>query len=276
MLKANASGLPVDATNTDAAVAAAVTASHAALTLGDAAIQAVFDLSTQALTLDTQAAKTALMGPESGAAADPTFRALANADIPTDTDTYNDTAAKNLGTDADGGYRADHAEFGNVTGAAEGQIAVAKSIIFPAVQVADAGANVLDDYEEGAWDPTYVSTNNTFTYEIQNGAYVKIGRTVWCNFRLKTATATINTAASVVSIGGLPFAISADADVSGGFPLGYASTFAANWPFGLFILSQAIYLNGRAASNGETTNTIGSDMKLTAGNQIFGSFWYYI
>jgi len=54
---------------------------HDALTLGDAAIQAVLDLSTQALTLDSQAANTALRGPVSGAAADPTFRADVEADL---------------------------------------------------------------------------------------------------------------------------------------------------------------------------------------------------
>jgi len=55
---------------------------HAAITLGDATIQAVLDLSTQALTLDSQAANTALMGPVSGAAAAPAFRAPVAADMP--------------------------------------------------------------------------------------------------------------------------------------------------------------------------------------------------
>jgi hypothetical protein len=39
-----------------------------------------------------------------------------------DTDTYNDSAAKVLGTDADGGGRVDHWEVGNVTGAVEGDV----------------------------------------------------------------------------------------------------------------------------------------------------------
>jgi len=41
-------------------------------------------LSTQQITLDTQAANTVLAGPESGAAADPTFRALVVDDLPAD------------------------------------------------------------------------------------------------------------------------------------------------------------------------------------------------
>lgn len=89
MLKADANGLPIDATNTDAAVAAAVTASHAAVTLA-ADADTLLGLSTQALTLDTQAANTVFSGPTSGAAADPTFRTLDVADIFTK-GTYGDT-----------------------------------------------------------------------------------------------------------------------------------------------------------------------------------------
>jgi hypothetical protein len=46
-----------------------------------------------------------------------------------DSDTYNDTEAKVLATDSDGGVRVDHIEVGNVTGAAEGELALAGQII---------------------------------------------------------------------------------------------------------------------------------------------------
>jgi len=39
-----------------------------------------------------------------------------------DSDTYNDTVPKVVVTDADGGLRLDHAEFGNCTGAGEGDV----------------------------------------------------------------------------------------------------------------------------------------------------------
>jgi len=67
--------------NTDAEVAAAVAASHAAVTLS-AELDAILALSTQALDLDTQLANTILAGPATGAAAKPTARALIAADIP--------------------------------------------------------------------------------------------------------------------------------------------------------------------------------------------------
>jgi hypothetical protein len=43
-------------------------------------------------------------------------------------DTYNDTVAKILGSDADGGARLDHLELGNVTGAVEGQLTAANTV----------------------------------------------------------------------------------------------------------------------------------------------------
>jgi hypothetical protein len=54
---------------------------HAAVTLGDVAIQNVLDLAGQSLTLDSQTANYVLAGPASGAAADPAFRAIVPADM---------------------------------------------------------------------------------------------------------------------------------------------------------------------------------------------------
>lgn len=57
-------------------------AHHSAVTLASDA-DVLLSLSTQELGFDTQTSGTALMGPTSGAAADPTFRRLVNNDIPT-------------------------------------------------------------------------------------------------------------------------------------------------------------------------------------------------
>jgi hypothetical protein len=80
MLKADASGLPIDATNTDAEVSSAVSLKHAAVTL-DVNADTFLSLSTQVLGLDNQAANLALMGPVSGAAAVPTFRSPQAKDV---------------------------------------------------------------------------------------------------------------------------------------------------------------------------------------------------
>jgi hypothetical protein len=56
-------------------------AGHDAVTL-DADAAVLLDLSTQEIGLDVQAAGTALMGPVTGAANEPTFRAVAATDLP--------------------------------------------------------------------------------------------------------------------------------------------------------------------------------------------------
>jgi hypothetical protein len=86
--KADASGLPVEGANTDAEIAAAVSAAHAAVTLGtDADI--LLGLSSQQLIFDTQMKNLVLAGPATGVDAKPTFRSLASADIPDISGTYS-------------------------------------------------------------------------------------------------------------------------------------------------------------------------------------------
>ncbi len=82
-------------------------------------------------------------------------------------------------------------------------------IKFPAVQVAVANANTLDDYEEGTFTPTIVSSGGgTPTYSVQTGAYTKVGDSVW--FSIHITTATLGTlAAGNITIATLPFTVSA-------------------------------------------------------------------
>ena len=70
---------------------------------------------------------------------------------------------------------------------------------FPSTQVASAGANTLDDYEEGTWTP---DVGGSATYTVQEGYYVKIGQlvTVTCNMTVNA----IGTG-SATTISGLPF-----------------------------------------------------------------------
>jgi hypothetical protein len=80
-------------------------------------------------------------------------------------------------------------------------------ITFPATQSASSDANTLDDYEEGTWTPTYFgsTTAGTTTYNHQDGTYVKIGNSVYCECYLDW-TATTGTGDGLV--GGLPVATS--------------------------------------------------------------------
>lgn len=86
-------------------------------------------------------------------------------------------------------------------------------IQFPAVQNASAGANVLDDYEEGAWTPADVSGAG-LVFAGVTARYTKVGRLVVVQFGF-SFPATASGAGAGVS--GLPFAASAGGGMSGGF-----------------------------------------------------------
>lgn len=87
-------------------------------------------------------------------------------------------------------------------------------IQFPAVQVPSAGANVLDDYEEGTWTPTLtfaVPGNLVVNYSTRLGNYTKIGRAVTLQYSFITTTFTHTTASGIMVINGGPFTPSNDA-----------------------------------------------------------------
>lgn len=92
-------------------------------------------------------------------------------------------------------------------------------IAFPATAVPSAGANVLDDYEEGTWTPTDASgAGLTFLNII--ATYEKIGRQVTCRAVFDfpvTADASFN------RISGFPFTISSGSVAV----LGYSNNAAA-------------------------------------------------
>jgi hypothetical protein len=89
----------------------------------------------------------------------------------------------------------------NLTG---GQIA------FPATQVASAGANTLDDYEELTWTPGISFGNATtgITYSAQTGAYTKVGRLVTGHGKIQLSSK--GSATGIVRITGLPFTVATD------------------------------------------------------------------
>ena len=80
-------------------------------------------------------------------------------------------------------------------------------IAFPATQAASAGANVLDDYEEGDWTPavTFGGGNTGITYTNQLGKYVKIGRFVALTGLLQLSSKGSSTGNAALT--GLPFTI---------------------------------------------------------------------
>jgi hypothetical protein len=101
-------------------------------------------------------------------------------------------------------------------------------------QAAGMTSELLDDYEEGTFTPTYTSTGTppTVTYSHQYGKYTKIGRQVFFTVEIGTNSATAGT--GVLAIGGLPFT-SVNDRYSGTLSVGYADSFTTASPCGAYI-----------------------------------------
>lgn len=92
-------------------------------------------------------------------------------------------------------------------------------LVFPAVQNASAGANTLDDYEEGTFTPTLTAATPgdiNVVYSTRTGVYTKIGNLVNWEIVIVTSTFTWTTASGAINITGLPFAAGV---LSGGYPV---------------------------------------------------------
>ena len=80
---------------------------------------------------------------------------------------------------------------------------------FLATQDASAGANDLDDYEEGTFTPTIqddsLSNGESQTYTTQVGRYTKIGNTVFFQLRLVVSSIGTLTTGQGARVAGLPF-----------------------------------------------------------------------
>ena len=84
-------------------------------------------------------------------------------------------------------------------------LSVGSGVGFPATQSASAGANVLDDYEEGDWTPVIGGTSGQSgqSYSAQVGKYVKIGRAVYLT--CKVLLSTKGTISGDGQLSGFPF-----------------------------------------------------------------------
>lgn len=93
----------------------------------------------------------------------------------------------------------------------------ARGMAFPATQIPAAGANVLDDYEEGTWTPvlSFGGLSTGITYTTQLGNYVKIGRNVLLEFEINLSSRGSATGSALLS--GLPFPMIRQATGTFGF-----------------------------------------------------------
>ena len=107
-------------------------------------------------------------------------------------------------------------------------LAVDKGLQFPATQVADSGANVLDDYEEGTWTPaiSFGDLTTGITYEGSTGGlYIKVGRLVFITGKVNLTSK--GSATGVARLTGLPFQIANTESARGGCPLAEYENFSS-------------------------------------------------
>jgi hypothetical protein len=140
-------------------------------------------------------------------------------------------------------------------------------------------SELLADYEEGTWSPQYQTSGGSFTYSLQTGSYTKIGNTVYCNFRISTATVTAGT--GQVLLAGLPFTQNGSGEVRGSFGVGDSRGFLGDTPTGIVteqIGTTTASLTYRLLANGGITNLDASDLAPTGAfsNIIAGSFFYTV
>ena len=139
-------------------------------------------------------------------------------------------------------------------------------IAFPATQVASAGANTLDDYEEGTWTPVIGGVGGTSgqTYANQVGAYIKIGRLVVAPYDVElSAKGTIT---DQVQISGLPFTVETNATLlnpSAMIWIALATTWVSIHAAGVSGATTARVYGAASAATGNATSLVTADIGNT-------------
>ena len=93
-----------------------------------------------------------------------------------------------------------------------------------------AAANVLDDYEEGTFTPTYIASGGgTIVTTTNQGYYTKIGKLCFCHFHLRSTG--VSGVSGSIQISGFPFTATASGRTSrAGGQRFYARSWGADMP----------------------------------------------
>ena len=126
-------------------------------------------------------------------------------------------------------------------------------------------ANYLQDYETGTFTPTYTasSSNPTVTYSIQTGVYVKVGKLVHIQGRIRINS--VSGGSGTLFISGLPFSNYSTGNYFSSMSIGYSSGFNTNHPSTIYMGNGHSYLhlvrfNSTSAIGGRTNVIQVSDM----------------
>jgi hypothetical protein len=169
-----------------------------------------------------------------------------------------------------------------ITFAANGQMTLANTplqltggqIKFPATKIASADGNTLDDYEEGTFTVTLLSTSGTITVNSGNnaGLYTKVGRLV--NVSGFIDVSSVSSPSGRLRLNGLPFI-----PVSDGAPVGicYFTTTNAftGVPWCLGEVGNAhVYIDRNAGTGADPAVDLASAIKTNT--EIYFNFTYTV
>ena len=131
--------------------------------------------------------------------------------------------------------------------------------------VSNMTSELLDDYEEGTWTPSFNCTGATFNHDTQTGRYTKVGNKVSFTCLIGTDGVTGSYASNAVTIVGLPFASNNSYSGSTGLSYSWGSSVAnAHWQIGTG--DSFIYLyqtnNGASFVTGSFLGTGGNKNRL--------------
>jgi hypothetical protein len=140
-------------------------------------------------------------------------------------------------------------------------------IVFPATQNPSAGANTLDDYEEGTFTPAYSFTGGgTVTHGFRSGLYIKIGQLVWISVAIRsTAVSGISGALQVT---GLPFTAAGNSRTggSGGFIRNWQSDMPNFRIYGAPSATTALFY--KQVTNAGTSEVTSADFSTGSDNNV--------
>ena len=145
-------------------------------------------------------------------------------------------------------------------------------------------SELLSDYEQGNWTPTYAITGGSFSALTYNtytgGVYTKVGNVIYVSGYITTNSASVSVDGPLI-IEGLPFATGSGTGLStrSAVTIGDVSAFGTNYPTsGRFQAGTSrIYLTERSSANGVSTFLQASNMgNTTQDNQISFSGFYMI
>ena len=121
-------------------------------------------------------------------------------------------------------------------------------------------SELLDDYEEGSWTPSYGSSSvPSSSYSNTAGYYTLIGNTVFYTGRIQMSSSSVNS--NPITMGGFPFTAASAVGQQGGFDI----TYIDNWYSGSSSTNaQVTFLNSGGTAYGYFYNGDGNTIAADA------------